>query len=77
MSSRADLQNYCKVMSHTLTWETLGRKNATGQDIWIERVTVADKFQAVGESTARKRAQAAAAEAIIRSGVLTDFEQYR
>ena len=76
-SSRADLQSYCAQRGHSLTWETLGRKKENGQDIWIERMTIAGKYQAVGESSARKRAQAAAAEAMIRSGVLEDFADNR
>lgn len=63
-------------MGYTLTWETLGSKRQHGQDIWRERMTIAGKYQAVGESSAKKRAQAAAAEAMIRSGVLEDFPAY-
>ena len=77
LSSRADLQGYCASRGHSLTWETLGRKRQNGQDMWTERMTIAGKYQALGQSSARKRAQAAAAEAMIRSGVLEDFADYR
>jgi dsRNA-specific ribonuclease len=77
LSSRADLQNYCHNKGHSLTWEALGCRRVDKQEIWAERVTVDGKYQAVGESSGRKKAQAAAAEAMIRSGVLEDFADFK
>lgn len=76
-SSRADLQKYCDDKGWELDFVNVGHRRQGAQDIWTEQITVADQFRANGDGTGRKKAQAAACEALIRSGVLTDFAEYQ
>jgi dsRNA-specific ribonuclease len=77
--SRADLIAYCQSKSFHIVVETVAKKplgKKGSQYEWVEAITVEGKWRAEGSGTSRKKSQAAAAEALKRSGLLPDYEDF-
>jgi dsRNA-specific ribonuclease len=67
---------YCNAKNLSLVFQQVASKRIGKQDIRTEEVVVGGKYRAKGTATSRKKAQAAAAEALIRSGILSGFAEF-
>lgn len=76
-SSKADLVAYCEAKGLSVRFERLSTCRRGNHEVYTESVKVNDRWYAEERSTSARKAQAAACQSIIQSGVLPGFQEFR
>jgi len=76
-SSKADLVAYCEAKGYSIHFERLSTVRRSRQGLYTESVKVNDRWYAEERSTSVRKAQAAACQSIIQSGVLPGIKEFR
>lgn len=69
---------FCRSRKLSIVYDTVSETRLESNQVkWIEAVTVDGRYRAEGTGTSRKKAQAAASEALMRSSILPGFDDYQ
>ena len=77
LSSKADLVAHCEAKGYSIQFERMSTVRRSRHELYTESVKVNNRWYAEERSTSVRKAQAAACQSIIQSGVLSGIEEFR